>query len=80
MLMSKYHSISGHTRVVDSLSTELVKLGHKVTLGSFKFEKEPPEKISKLQLHKSDITKKIKDSINNTPSSNLYSDFQYILN
>jgi glycosyltransferase involved in cell wall biosynthesis len=59
--MSKYHVVSGHTRVVDSLSNELVKLGHKVTLGSFNFEKEPPQKIYKLQLHKLDIFKKINE-------------------
>jgi len=61
MLMSKYHKVSGHTRVVDSLSIELEKMGHKVTLGSFNFEKEPPEKILKLQLSKSNIFKKIKE-------------------
>ena len=61
MLMSKYHKVSGHTRVVDSLSIELEKMGHKITLGSFNFEKEPPEKICKLQLHKFDFSKKIKE-------------------
>ena len=61
MLMSKYHAVSGHTRVVDSLCMELEKMGHKVTLGSFNFEKQPPEKINKLQLSKSDIFKKIKE-------------------
>jgi len=61
MLMSKYHKVSGHTRVVDSLSMELEKMGHKVTLGSFNFEKEPPEKILKLQLSKLNIFKKIKE-------------------
>ena len=60
MLMSKYHAISGHTRVVDSLSIELVKLGYKVTLGSFNFKKEPPHKICKLELDKLNISKKIK--------------------
>jgi len=61
MLASKYQAISGHTRVIDSLSKELVKIGHKVTIGSFNFEKDTPEEISKLILHKSDITKTIKD-------------------
>ena len=61
MLMSRYHEVSGHTRVVDSLSKELVKIGHKVTLGSFNFEKDPPEDIQKLQLHKLDITRKIEE-------------------
>jgi len=61
MLMSKYHKVSGHARVIDSLSIELEKIGHKVTLGSFNFEKEPPEKICKLQLSKSNIFKKIKE-------------------
>ena len=59
MLMSKYHKVSGHTRVVDSLSIELEKMGHKVTLGSFNFEKQPPEKINKLELSKLNIFKKI---------------------
>ena len=61
MLVSRYHEVSGHTRVIDSLSKELVSLGHKVTIGSFNFEKDPPEQISKLILRKSDITKMIKD-------------------
>ena len=38
MLVSRYHEVSGHTRVIDSLSKELVNLGHKVTIGSFNFE------------------------------------------
>ena len=61
MLVSRYHEVSGHTRVIDSLSKELVNLGHKVTIGSFNFEKDPPEQISKLTLRKSDITKIIKN-------------------
>ena len=61
MLMSVYHAVSGHTRVVDALSIELEKMGHTVTLGSFNFKKEPPKKISKLELTKSNITKKIKE-------------------
>ena len=61
MLMSVYHAVSGHTRVVDALSIELEKMGHTVTLGSFNFKKEPPKKISKLELNKSNITKKIKE-------------------
>ena len=59
--MSKYHAVSGHTRVVDSISKELVNLGHKVTLGSFHFEKEPPNGIIKLQLKKSNIKRKINE-------------------
>ena len=43
MLMSVYHAVSGHTRVVDALSIELEKMGHTVTLGSFNFKKEPPK-------------------------------------
>ena len=58
--MSKYHKISGHTRVVDSLSIELEKIGHKVTIGSLNFEKNPPEKIQKLELTKGNFYKKIK--------------------
>ena len=61
MLMSVYHAVSGHTRVVDALSIELEKMGHNVTLGSFDFKKDPPEQISKLELTKTNITKKIKE-------------------
>ena len=39
MLMSKYQKISGHTRVIDNLSSGLIKLGHNVTVGAFSFEK-----------------------------------------
>ena len=59
MLMSKYHAVSGHTRVVDSLCIELEKMGHKVTLGSFDFKKEPPPKISKLELNRINVTNTI---------------------
>lgn len=59
MLMSKYHAVSGHTRVVDSLSIELKKLGHDVTLGSFDFKKELPPGISKLNLNYYNVSKEI---------------------
>jgi glycosyltransferase involved in cell wall biosynthesis len=61
MLMSVYHVVSGHTRVVDALSIELDKMGHNVTLGSFNFKKDPPKQISKLKLTRTNITKKINE-------------------
>ena len=54
--MSKYHAVSGHTRVVDSLCIELEKMGHKITLGSFDFKKDPPPKILKLKLKRTNVT------------------------
>jgi glycosyltransferase involved in cell wall biosynthesis len=61
MLMSVYHEVSGHTRVVDALCIELNKMGHNVTLGSFNFKKDPPKQISKLELTRTNITKKINE-------------------
>ena len=53
--------ISAAIGVVDALSIELEKMGHNVTLGSFNFKKDPPEQISKLELTRTNITKKIKE-------------------
>ena len=64
MLMSVYHAVSGHTRVVDALSIELEKMGHNVTLGSFNFKKDPPEQISKLERQAREL-KKIRNIIHN---------------
>ena len=61
MLVSTYHQVSGHTRVIDSLSQELVHLGHQVTIGAFSFEKDPPTETKKLILQKSNITQMIKE-------------------
>lgn len=60
MLMSIYQKISGHTRVVDNLSSFLVKQGYDVTIGAFKFEKDPPNNVKKIPLTYSNILENFK--------------------
>ena len=50
MLMSVYQKTSGHTRVIDNLSKNLVKQGYDVTIGAITFQKEPPENVQGINL------------------------------
>ena len=58
--MSVYQKVSGHTRVVDNLSEYLVLKGYKVTIGAFRFEKEPPKNVKKISLTYSNIFSNLK--------------------
>lgn len=60
MLMSVYQRVSGHTRVIDNLSIFLTKQGYNVTIGAFKFEKEPPKNIKKIILTYTNICSNFK--------------------
>ena len=60
MLMSVYQKVSGHTRVIDNLSIFLAKQGYDITIGAFKFEKEPPENIKRVKLTYSNILSNFK--------------------
>lgn len=55
MLLSTYQKMSGHTRVIDNLSVNLIKQGFNISIGALKFEKEPPEGVKKINLSISNV-------------------------
>lgn len=50
MIVSRYRGYGGHEIVINNLCTGLTRLGHKVTLGAFHFDKKPPVEIRSIKL------------------------------
>ena len=49
MVVAKYPATFGHTSVINYLCKELTKLGHRVAIGAFSFDSDPPFNIPKVK-------------------------------
>lgn len=58
MIVAKYPATYGHTTVINNLCQGLKKLGHKMAIGAFEFESNPPEGIEKIKLNKKELLRK----------------------
>ena len=50
IITRKYYGSGGHDIVINNLCHGLAKLGYKPIVGSFSFEKDPPDGINKIKL------------------------------
>ena len=55
MIKSVYTGVSGHDKVISNISIGLQKLGYNVCIGSFSFKQDPPNKIPKVHLKKTNM-------------------------
>jgi len=52
MIVAKYPATHGHTSVINNLCLELKNLGYDTAIGSFNFDRDPPQGIKKIKLNK----------------------------